>query len=238
MAALTSNDHCISVSPCERPFLWMMTSLRRRRLWLRPRAKSWGRSSRNWRGAVCGAKGKPPARAVCQFFRCRPMLRSSRAIARGSCSPTTRRETSSARYQCPARARLAQPPAPRRSSSLVSRGIQKRMGDLCADPARVRPSFLQSRLHPSSRSSAAGGGAAQRAVDSQTASLLAFARRQKPCDLPSSSRSSASQRCLPRCPGSTTARPSRHARYQAAGPCRGRRSGLGYCVLIGLEERE
>lgn len=214
----------------------MTMSLRPRRLWPLPRAKNSAKYSRNWRAAGCGVKEKPLVIVVCRFFRYRLMLRSSPAIGPGSCSLTTRREAGFARYQCPAGARLAKSSAPRRGPSLVSRRIQKRMGDLRAHAARIRPSFFQPRLHACSCASAAGSRAAQRTVGSQTASFLAFARREKPRDLSPSSRSSAGERRLSRGPGSTTARPSGHARFQTPGPCRGRRAGLGHCVLISSEE--
>ncbi len=236
--ALTSGDHCISVSPCERRFLWTMTSLRRRRLWPLPPAKNLARSFRSWPGAACEAKEKPPAKVVCRFSKCRPMLRLSRAIGPESCSLTTRRETGPARYKRPARARLAKSSTPRRGPSLVSRRIQKRMGDLCAHATRIRPSFRQPRLHASSRSSAAGSRAVERTVDSQTASLLAFAGRQEPCDLSSGSRPSAGKRCLSRRPRATTARPSGHARFQAPDPRRGRSVSVCHCLLIGSEDRK
>lgn len=214
----------------------MTTSLRRRRLWPPRPAKNSAKSSRSWRAAVCGVKGKPPVRVVCRFSRCRPMLRSSPAIAPGSCSLTTRRETGPARYQRPASARLAESSAPRRGTSLVSRRIQKRMGDLRAHAARIRASFLQPRLYSSGRASAAGSRAAQRTVGPQTASFLAFARREKPRDLSPGSRSSAGERCLSRRLRATTARPSRHARFQTPGPCRGRRSRVGNYILSSSEE--
>lgn len=233
---MTSSDHCISVSSCERQFLWMTMSSRRHRLWLRLQAKNSARCSRNWRAAVCGVKGKRPAGVACRFSRCQPMLRLSRAIAPGGCSLTTRRETRPTRYKCPVGTRLAKSSAPRRGPSLVSRQIKKRMGDLRADATRIRPSFLQPRLHFSGRASAAGCRAAERTVSPQTASILAFAGREKPRDLPPGSRSSAGERRLSRRLGPKTAGPSRHPRFQAPGSCRRRRSGVGHYALIIVEE--
>ena len=208
--------HCIT---CERRFLWTTMFSRRRRPWRPRRERSWGRSSRSSRVAVCGSRQRLRVRVGCRFSKSQWMPRLSRVIARKSSSPKTRREARAPRHQCSPRARLAEPSTPCQCSPVVSRRSATRVGDLWPHSAWLCEAFLEPGLHAGGGPSARGRVASTRTALSQAAPLLAITGGSQARDLPSDARPSAGERRLSHRGGTATAWSLDHTRCQTVSAC-------------------